>query len=61
MVDRGFVDYILLIVLGGLGLYNVLLACRLYKLYGELYYKHKAAEKELAECKNKLKEMTEKG
>ena len=58
MVDnRGFVDYILLIALGGLGLYNILLACRLYKLYGELYYKHKAAEKELAECRNKLRDI----
>lgn len=56
MVDRGFVDYILLIVLGGLGLYNVLLACRLYKLYGEMYNKLKSAEKELAECRKQTTE-----
>lgn len=57
MVDRGFVDYVVFTVLGGLGLYNVILAVRLYKLYGEMHEKYKASIKELAECKRKLQEI----
>lgn len=54
MADRGFVDYVVFTVLGGLGLYNVVLAVRLYKLYGEMYEKYKASIKELAECRKQI-------
>lgn len=54
MVDRGFIDYVFFILLGGLGLYNVVSAIRLYKLYGEMYEKYKADEKELAKCRRAI-------
>lgn len=54
-VDRCFVDYVFFILLGGLGLYNIVSAIKLYKLYGEMYEKYKAAEKELAKCRITIK------
>lgn len=52
-LSRGLV--VGLIIVAGLGLFNVYLSVCIYKMYTQLYKKNKANERELAKCKEKMR------
>lgn len=51
---------ILLVICGGLGLFNIILSVSLFQLYSSLLNKYKAVLEELKECKQEKKELQQK-